>query len=115
MPNPIAGCRPGRSKPPRSIRSNGGETRSASCSARRGRLGVPMFDLAGLDICFIAGTLGQGGAERQLFYMLKALKENHSRVRLLCLTQREFWESRVEKLGIEIIWVGEHESRARRL
>jgi glycosyltransferase involved in cell wall biosynthesis len=77
--------------------------------------GALMFDLSKLDVCFIAGTLGQGGAERQLFYIIKALKDNGARVRLLCLTQGEFWEKRIRDLGVEINWVGERESRALRL
>src|SRR5205085_344938 len=36
--------------------------------------------LKGLKVCFIAGTLGQGGAERQLFYILKCLKEHGANV-----------------------------------
>ena len=74
-----------------------------------------MFDLARLDVCFIAGTLGQGGAERQLFYIVKTLKECGSRVRLLCLTQGEFWENTIHLLGVPITWVGKQQSRALRL
>lgn len=74
-----------------------------------------MFDLSKLDICFIAGTLGAGGAERQLFYIIKTLKENCARVRLLCLTRGEFWEERISRLGVEITWVGQHASKALRL
>jgi len=74
-----------------------------------------MTDLAKLDICFIAGTLGQGGAERQLFYILKALNESGARVRLLCLTQGEFWEKVIAELGIEIAWVGQRACKPARL
>jgi len=74
-----------------------------------------MFDLVNLDVCFIAGTLGQGGAERQLFYIVKTLKECGSRVRLLCLTEGEFWEKIIHSLGVPIIWVGRQQSRAIRL
>jgi len=74
-----------------------------------------MTDLTNLDICFIAGTLGQGGAERQLYYILKALKQSGARVRLLCLTQGEFWEKGILELGIEIVWVGQHGGKAGRL
>jgi glycosyltransferase involved in cell wall biosynthesis len=68
-------------------------------------------DLEGLPVAFLAGTLGQGGAERQLFYILRALKSCGAAVRLLSLTQGEFWESRIQSLGIPVAWVGEKPSR----
>jgi glycosyltransferase involved in cell wall biosynthesis len=74
-----------------------------------------MFNPAQLDICFIAGTLGQGGAERQLFYIMKSLRQSAARVRLLCLTKGEFWEEKIRALGVPITWVGQHGARAVRL
>jgi glycosyltransferase involved in cell wall biosynthesis len=74
-----------------------------------------MFDLSRLNICFIAGTLGQGGAERQLVYMLEALKRSGADPRLLCLTRGEFWEESMRKLGVPITWVGQEGSRLARL
>lgn len=74
-----------------------------------------MPDLASLKICFIAGTLGQGGAERQLFYILKALRESGSDVRLLSLSRGEYWEQPLRELGIPVTWVGQHESKFSRL
>lgn len=66
-------------------------------------------------ICFIVGTLSQGGAERQLFYMLRTLREQGNTPTVLCLTQGEFWESRIRDLGIQVSWVGRHESRILRM
>ena len=74
-----------------------------------------MVDLATIKICFVAGTLGQGGAERQLFYMLQALRESGAVVRLLCLTQGEFWESKIQALGVPVTWVGQDSSRLARV
>ncbi len=71
--------------------------------------------LRGLRVCFIAGTLGQGGAERQLYYLLKCLKTAGSEVSLLCLTQGEHWEEPVQELGIKVEWVGQSSSRLARL
>ncbi|MDX2031488.1 MAG: glycosyltransferase [Blastocatellia bacterium] len=65
-----------------------------------------MDDLAGLDLCFLAGTLGPGGAERQLYYILQALRAEGARPRLLSLTQNEFWEAPIAALGVPIAWVG---------
>ncbi len=71
--------------------------------------------LRGLRICFLAGTLGQGGAERQLFYNLKCLTECGAKVDLLCLTQGEYWERPISSLGVVIHYVGVTNSRLGRL
>lgn len=71
--------------------------------------------LHGKHICFIVGTLGQGGAEKQLHYILGILKREEARVSVLCLTKGEFWESRIRELGIPVIWVGSSPSRLIRL
>lgn len=74
-----------------------------------------MPDLQGLRVCFLAGTLGQGGAERQLYYMLRALKDSGAHPRVLCLTSGEYWEEKIRALGISVIWVGQSSSRWKRL
>lgn len=72
-------------------------------------------DLAQLKITILVGTLGQGGAERQLFHVLRALKDSGADVRLLSLTNGEFWQARIEALGVPVTWVGENPSRLARL
>jgi glycosyltransferase involved in cell wall biosynthesis len=67
--------------------------------------------LAGMNISFVAGTLGQGGAERQLYYNVKALRESGAAVTVLCLTTGEFWESRLAALGARVVWVGQSRNR----
>jgi glycosyltransferase involved in cell wall biosynthesis len=74
-----------------------------------------MNSLGKLRIVFIAGTLGMGGAERQLFYILQALRTTGCEVFLLCLTTGEFWQEPIEKLGVSVIWVGRHPSPVLRL
>ncbi|MFM8395386.1 MAG: glycosyltransferase, partial [Acidobacteriota bacterium] len=66
-------------------------------------------------IAFIAGTLGQGGAEKQLYHLLRALRDGGASLHLLCLTQGEFWEGPIRELGIPISWVGQSRSRLARL
>lgn len=68
-----------------------------------------------MKVCFLAGTLGQGGAERQLFYMVEALKNAGATPRVLCLTNGEHWHKRIESLGVEVTWVGQNPSRILRL
>lgn len=76
---------------------------------------MPLVDLTCLRICLIAGTLGQGGAERQLFYMAKTLRQSGADVRVLSLTRGEFWESRLRDLGVVVTWVGRSASRVARV
>lgn len=74
-----------------------------------------MSEFRRLKICFLAGTLGQGGAERQLYYMVKTLCEEGATVRILSLMRNEFWEEPLRALGVPIKWVGAEGSRQRRL
>src|SRR4051812_48283567 len=67
--------------------------------------------LRGIRVCFLAGTLGQGGAERQLYYILKTLKESGAEVTLLSLTRGEHWEAVIGGLGVPVKFVGEPASR----
>lgn len=68
-----------------------------------------------MKVCFLAGTLGRGGAEKQLLYMLKALKEEGISTRVLCLTKGESYESEIESLGIEVEWIGNSGNKGLRL
>ena len=63
----------------------------------------------------MVGTLGRGGAERQLVYMLKALKNCKIDTRILCLTKGESYEEEIRSLGVPIEWVGKSPNRAVRL
>jgi glycosyltransferase involved in cell wall biosynthesis len=74
-----------------------------------------MRELSQMRICFIAGTLGQGGAERQLFYKLRTLHKSGARVKLLSLTEGEYWEEKIRALGVDVAWVGKKSSRLLRL
>ncbi len=74
-----------------------------------------MASMTGMDVCVLAGTLGQGGAERQLFYILRALRASGATARVLCLTRGEFWERPISELGVPVTWVGERAARPFRL
>jgi glycosyltransferase involved in cell wall biosynthesis len=75
-------------------------------------MGVP---LDRMRVALLAGTLGQGGAERQLFYIANALRDRGAVVSVLSLTRSEFWESRIASLGVPVTWAGSHRSRLIRL
>lgn len=64
-----------------------------------------------MRVCFLTGTLGRGGAERQLMFMLESLKERAVDVRLLSLTRGEAFEGDVRNLGIDVEWVGQRTNR----
>jgi glycosyltransferase involved in cell wall biosynthesis len=71
--------------------------------------------LRGMRICLLTGTLGQGGAERQLFYIASALKSAEAQVQVLSLTSGEMWESRLQAIGVPVKFVGASASRLVRL
>lgn len=67
-------------------------------------------------ICFIVGTLDRGGAERQLLYMLRALKDSGAvSCRVLCLTNGESYEKDIKSLEVPVRWVGQSKNRGLRL
>jgi glycosyltransferase involved in cell wall biosynthesis len=72
-------------------------------------------DLSKLKICFLAGTLGQGGAERQLYYIIRELRNRAGQIRVFSLTRGEYWEEKIRALGVPVIWVGQSSSRLLRL
>ena len=59
-----------------------------------------MPDLSHLRISFVAGTLAQGGSERQLYYMARSLARAGATTQVLCLTQGEFWQDKIEAAGV---------------
>jgi L-malate glycosyltransferase len=68
-----------------------------------------------IKVCFIVGTLGRGGAERQLLFMLRALKNCGISAKVLCLTKGESYEQEIRSLGVPVDWIGESENRGLRL
>jgi glycosyltransferase involved in cell wall biosynthesis len=68
-----------------------------------------------MKVCFIVGTLGCGGAEKQLVFMLRALKLAAVEARALCLTSGESYEAEIKSLGVEIEYIGEKQNRLWRL
>src|SRR2546430_3130586 len=74
-----------------------------------------MSGLSRLKLCFLAGTLEHGGAERQLFYILQALCKAGANPRLLSMDQGEFWEQKIKALGVSVTSIGGRGSRLARL
>jgi len=65
-------------------------------------------------IAFIAGTLGTGGAERQLYYLTGSLVKHGYEVTVYSLTQHEFYESKLKEIGVDVIYFGAHRSKIKR-
>lgn len=57
-------------------------------------------------VAFVAGTLGQGGAEKQLVYMVRALVNANFEVQLFSLRQGEHYERTLIELGVPPIHMG---------
>lgn len=68
-----------------------------------------------LRVAFLAGTLGQGGAEKQLIYMAHALFLYGADVRVFSLTNGEHHETTLRSLGIPLLWIGKHSNPILRL
>ncbi len=68
-----------------------------------------------MKILFIAGSLGKGGAEKQLFYLCKILKNNDYDVKVACLTQGEYFENEIRKLNVEVVYIGKSNNKFQRL
>ncbi len=73
------------------------------------------FEPEKLKITFLAGLLQRGGAERQLTYMLRVLKEAGVDLHVLSLTKNEPHEQTIREMGIPVDWVGQKRSRIARL
>ncbi|MCI0627098.1 MAG: glycosyltransferase [Acidobacteria bacterium] len=58
--------------------------------------------LSRCNVLFVAGSLSSGGAERQLFYCLRTLRQEGAEVRVASLSRGGVWEARLKALGIEV-------------
>jgi glycosyltransferase involved in cell wall biosynthesis len=68
-----------------------------------------------LRVAFVAGTLAQGGAEKQLTYMASALHAVGVDTRVFCLTTGEHYAGALESAGLPPAWLGPGRSPLSRL
>lgn len=68
-----------------------------------------------LRVSFLAGTLGLGGAEKQLLYMVDSLRGPSVELQLLSLTEGEYYSGRATELGCPPTWIGQNPDPVRRL
>jgi glycosyltransferase involved in cell wall biosynthesis len=68
-----------------------------------------------MKVLFIAGTLGQGGAENQLFLLARSLKTANHEPIVISLTKGEFWEEILISNGIKVITLESKKNRLKKL
>jgi glycosyltransferase involved in cell wall biosynthesis len=68
-----------------------------------------------MKLVILAGTLGKGGAERQIYYLSNLVKNKGYEVTVLCLTQDEYYEHLIKNNGIEVVFVGKSPNNFKRL
>jgi hypothetical protein len=66
-------------------------------------------------VALVAGTLGQGGAEKQLVYGARALAEAGVHVRVYSLTEGEWYAAELAAHGLAPTWVGRARNPAARV
>jgi glycosyltransferase involved in cell wall biosynthesis len=69
---------------------------------------MSMSDARPLRVALIAGSLGQGGAEKQLLYLARELVRAEVEVQVFALTYGEHYESLFERAGVRVDWAGRH-------
>jgi glycosyltransferase involved in cell wall biosynthesis len=68
-----------------------------------------------LRVALLAGTLGNGGAEKQLVLLARTLLQANVDVRVYSLTRGEPNEGVLQEIGVKPIWVGRFSSHLLRL
>lgn len=68
-----------------------------------------------LRVALVAGTLARGGAEKQSFYMARALHAAGVDVRTFGLTRGEHFEAELTALGVPVTWIGDRSEPPLRL
>lgn len=68
-----------------------------------------------LRVALVAGTLAQGGAEKQLVYLVQALRSAGAEVKLFSLTRGEHHERELRAMGVDPVWIGKHGNPAMRV
>ncbi len=64
-------------------------------------------------ICFIAATLGKGGAEKQAYYLVRALKEHGHRLKLIYFEPEDWWKAPISELGVEVVRIESTSKKSR--
>lgn len=60
-----------------------------------------------LRVAFLAGSLHQGGAEKQFLYMLEALRQCGVTIQVCTITRGEHYEAELLRKGFQPHWIGQ--------
>lgn len=66
-----------------------------------------------MKVCFVAATLGKGGAEKQAYYLIKTLREHKHPVKLIYFEQEDWWRVPICELGVEVVHITEVSKKSR--
>ena len=56
-----------------------------------------------ITISYVIGQLGKGGAERQLYELVKGIDKSNFKPIVICLSQNGIWANRMRDIGVEVI------------
>lgn len=56
-----------------------------------------------IKICYVIGQLGKGGAEKQLYELLKGIDRNKFYSTVICFSNGDYWAGEIKRLGIELV------------
>lgn len=73
------------------------------------------LQVSSLRVAFVAGTLAQGGAEKQLVYMVAALQRAGADVKVYCCGSGEHFEGVLRDMGVAPVHIGRSTAPAVRL
>ena len=61
-----------------------------------------------LQVALVVGGLAQGGAEKQLVYLARALQQAGVCLQVYSLTRHEYYEQTLSEMGIPPVWIGRY-------
>jgi glycosyltransferase involved in cell wall biosynthesis len=56
-----------------------------------------------IKVCYVISSLTKGGAERQLYELVKGINRKSFEPMVICLTQGGYWSKEIQKLNIQVI------------
>lgn len=56
-----------------------------------------------IEVCYIIGQLGKGGAERQLYELIKGLNKKRFAPVVISLSQGGLWKDEIQRLDVQVI------------
>jgi hypothetical protein len=62
-------------------------------------------------VCYIIGQLGRGGAEKQLYELVRGINKKKFHPTVISLSHGGFWGEEIRKLGIEVIEIQRKKNR----